>query len=135
MSIILESIEPTKMDSLKAAQAISQLSTGHLDVTQLPETTRNMISRMLNTIAEGRAFAMFELNSDFTPNQAASFLNVSRPYILKLLNTGKIPYHYVGTHKRIHLSDLMAYKDKQDEDSEKALFELAAQAQELNMGY
>jgi excisionase family DNA binding protein len=74
-------------------------------------------------------------DSDLTPNQAASHLNVSRPYLLGLLKQGEIPFHYVGTHRRIRLRDIVAYREKVDEESEKALLELAAQAQELRMGY
>jgi excisionase family DNA binding protein len=75
------------------------------------------------------------MDTDLTPNQAAEYLNVSRPYVLKLLGEGKIPFHKAGSHKRIHLRDLRAYRQKQDEESERALVELATQAQELNMGY
>ena len=75
------------------------------------------------------------LDTDLTPNQAAEYLNVSRPYLLGLLRAGDIPFHYVGSHRRIHLRDLMAYREKIDEESEKALAELVSQAQELDMGY
>lgn len=70
-----------------------------------------------------------------TTSRAASFLNVSRPYLSRLLNDGKLPFYFVGTHKRVRLRDLAAYQERQDAESYAALAELQAQAQELKMGY
>jgi excisionase family DNA binding protein len=135
MSAALETVEPSAMDARQAALGVEQLRTGNLDVAQLPEIAVRMISQVLDTLADGRGIAVMPLDSDLTPNQAADYLNVSRPYFLGLLNKGKIPFHRVGSHKRVHLRSLMAYRRLQDEESEKALAELASQAQELNMGY
>jgi len=135
MPTVIEPVEPTAQDSQKAARAVAQLSTGHLDVALLPDIAVKMISQVLTTLADGRGLVVMPSDADLTPNQAAAHLNVSRPYLLGLLKAGEMPFHYVGSHRRIRLRDVMAYRDKVDEESEKALFELAAQAQELNMGY
>lgn len=135
MSVALEPVEPTALDAQKAARAVDQLATGHLDVELLPEIAIRVISQVLSTLADGRGLVIMASDSDLTPNQAAERLNVSRPYLLGLLKQGLIPFHYVGSHRRIHLHDLIVYRDKVDEESEKALTELAAQAQELGMGY
>ena len=52
-----------------------------------------------------------------------------------LLEKGKIPYYKVGSHRRIRMEDVVAYKKKRDEESEKLLDELVAEAQELGLGY
>ena len=79
--------------------------------------------------------SVLPVESELTTSQAARFLNVSRPYLSRLLDAGKIPFRLVGTHKRVRLSELKAYRERQDAESYAALAELQAQAQELNMGY
>lgn len=70
-----------------------------------------------------------------TTSEAADILMVSRPYVVKLLEQGAIAFHKVGTHRRIKASDLYAYKNRNDTKRIKAMDELVASAQELDMGY
>ena len=67
--------------------------------------------------------------------EAAEVLNVSRPYLIKLLTKGALPHRKVGKHRRIRVEDVMAYKRRIDGEREAVLDELAAQAQETDMGY
>jgi excisionase family DNA binding protein len=62
-------------------------------------------------------------------------LNVSRPYVVKLLDEGRIPFQTVGKYRRLRFDDLLAYKRKDDEAWAKVLDQLTAEAQELGMGY
>ena len=70
-----------------------------------------------------------------TTSEAADILMVSRPYVVKLLEQGEIAYHKVGTHRRIKASDLYDYKNRNDTKRRKAMDDLVASAQELDMGY
>jgi excisionase family DNA binding protein len=86
---------------------------------------------------EGNSIAHFfsDSNADISTQQAADLLGVSRPHIVSLLEKGDIPFLKVGTHRRIHLKDLIAYDKKIKKSRADKLDFLAAQAQELNMGY
>ena len=72
---------------------------------------------------------------ELTSREAANLLNVSRPFLIKLLDDGKIPFHKIGTHRRIRFIDLLDLKIRSEKISQNALNELVQQAQELNMGY
>jgi len=70
-----------------------------------------------------------------TTSEAADYLNVSRPYVITLLEQGKIPFHKVGSHRRIRLEDVADYKKLQVATSYAAMEELQAQAEDLNMEF
>ena len=72
---------------------------------------------------------------EITTHRAAELLNVSHPYLIKLLDAGKISFDMDGAHRRIRLTDLMAYKKQDDERRDHALAELTQQAEELDLGY
>lgn len=74
-------------------------------------------------------------NAMLTTQEAADVLNVSHPFLIGLLDTGKIPYQRLGSQRRILLKHLMAFKEKTDAAREEALRQLTEEAQELNMGY
>lgn len=90
---------------------------------------------VLEDIAAGRAVTIVPQNAELTTQQAADVLNVSRPFLIGLLEEKKLPFRMVGTHRRVRFEDVLNYKDAIDVERRKVLAELAAEAQELGMGY
>ena len=101
----------------------------------LPMAAMRTLAELLTQMAQGNAFSLVPIGYTLTTQQAADLLNVSRPYFVKLLGNGEIPFTRVGRHRRIKYEDLVAYMAKRDADSEEAMAALAQQAQELGLGY
>lgn len=85
---------------------------------------------LLAQLSNGNGVALLPLHAELTTQQAADMLNVSRPYLIRLLEERKIPCHKTGTHRRIRLTDLMEYRRRDDEARSRAMNELTAMAEE-----
>ncbi len=100
-----------------------------------PFSAIKLLHQILTQMAEGNAVTLIPIHAELTTQEAANLLNVSRPFLIKLLDKGEIPFHKKGTHRRILCRDLLQYKIKSENISKKALDDLVKQAQELDMGY
>jgi excisionase family DNA binding protein len=102
---------------------------------EIEETVYELIRQLLIALARNRAVSLLPYDHELTTHQAARLLNVSRPYLIRLLDEGKIGFRKVGTHRRLRLEDLLAYKEETIAASERAKEELARLSQEQDMGY
>ena len=102
---------------------------------KLPPKVLRLFADLLGSLAQGKAVAIMPKELDITTQEAAMFLNVSRPYFVGLLESGKIKFHKVGSHRRVRFEDVVRYKEERQRMSEEALQRLADQAQVLDMGY
>jgi len=101
----------------------------------IPAEAFQLFLRILTHMANGHAVTVMPVKAELTTQQAAELLNVSRPHVIKLLEEDAIPFRKVGTHRRIALVDLLAYKEKDEARRKDVLDELAREAQELGLGY
>lgn len=99
----------------------------------IPERAVEMLAEILRQMAAGNAIAILPVRQEITTQEAAELMNVSRPYVVALVEKGELPCHKVGSHRRIPLAALLAFKAKADAERDKALDFLVAQAQELKL--
>jgi excisionase family DNA binding protein len=94
-----------------------------------------MPAKTFSYIAKGKSVVITPEPTEFSTQQAADFLKVSRPFLIKLLETGEITFRKVGKHRRVRFEDLLSFKQRIDEKRLKILAKLAEQAQELDLVY
>jgi excisionase family DNA binding protein len=107
----------------------------HDEPIELPAGAVTLLMDILDAMASGQGVTLIPEDAELTTVQAADILHVSRPFLIKLLEEGQIPYRKVGKHRRIRVEDVMNYKRSIDQQREAVLDQLVADAQEQEMGY
>jgi excisionase family DNA binding protein len=151
MEAIVERITDEEQRIAKSSAALLQESSDQLSNTKvefatikvqnqdeylhIPKKAFFLLSEIIANMADGKSVSVVANGTDLTTQEAADILNVSRPYVVKLLEEGKIPFKKAGTHRRVGLDDVLAYKKEMKRTAMESLAFLTAQAQELNLGY
>jgi excisionase family DNA binding protein len=101
----------------------------------VPREAFDLFLEILGQMANGNAVTIVPVHAELTTQEAADVLNVSRPFLVNLLDEGKIAFRLVGTHRRIRVADLLEYKQKDSAHRKAVLDELTAEAEEHGLGY
>lgn len=103
------------------------------DALVMPREAAVLLAQILGYLANGEGVNVMPDSAELTTQQAAEFLNVSRPYLIKLLETEQIPFRRVGTHRRIRFRDLRLYRSRDDMERRQAADELTQLSQDLGL--
>lgn len=123
------------LDHSRAASITLTTDTGECPTVEVPPSALKLIGQLLGAMSEGRPIVLMPTKQEFTTVEAANFLNVSRPFVIKEIESGHLPHRKVGSHRRIALDDLMAYAQKMRAQQLSALDRLADNARELGLDY
>ncbi|MGQ0744053.1 MAG: excisionase family DNA-binding protein [Acidimicrobiales bacterium] len=103
---------------------------------ELPASVREVLVRVVRELAEGNAVTVLPVHAELTTQQAADLLNVSRPYLISLLDDHVLPCsRTAGRHRRLRLADVLAYKRSRDAKRRTALDEMSEEAEKLGLRY
>ena len=140
-----EAAMPTQEDAelaARASQVLAPKAEAELTIKlddgtelTLPKAATRLLHHLLTQMSLGNAVTLIPIHAELTTQEAADYLNVSRPFLIKLLETDRIPFHMVGTHRRVKFTELEAFRKRAEQERQAAMQELADQARELGTGY
>lgn len=128
-------LDPSEIDRKVLDQLVAAFSQpGHVTLidrqgrrTELPEPVNRHLLRVLELMRKGRAIVMVPEDETFTTQAAANYLGVSRQHLVDLLEKDEIPFHKVGSHRRVRFKDLLDYEKRRDHERRETLDQLAKQ--------
>jgi excisionase family DNA binding protein len=100
---------------------------------ELPDAVYELLLKIVGGLQQGKAISVVPVTQDLTTQEAAEFLGVSRPFFVKLLKEDELPFHLIGTHRRVYLKDLLDYKHRRDNQRREALDTMAREADEAGL--
>ncbi len=112
---------------------IENKQTGQNIETTIPSAAMRILADVLARMADGQSVTVIPLHSELSTQQAADILNVSRPYFIKLLEEGKMPFRKVGEQRRVRYQDLLSYMEVYQHAASAALEEMTSDAQRIGL--
>jgi excisionase family DNA binding protein len=101
----------------------------------VPREAFELFVAALERLAAGQAVTLIPMTKEITTQEAAEFLNVSRPFLIRLLEGGRIPFRKVGTHRRIRFGDVLRFRQEDDRKRAAVASKLTADAEKLGLEY
>ncbi|WP_245643968.1 excisionase family DNA-binding protein [Paraburkholderia oxyphila] len=126
------------MEALDHSRAVSitlTTETGLHPSIEVPPAALKLIGQLLGAMSEGKTVVLMPDKQEFTTVEAANYLNVSRPFVIKEIEEGRLKHRMVGTHRRIAVEDLLAYERAMRERQSAALDRMAENARDLGLDY
>jgi excisionase family DNA binding protein len=102
---------------------------------EIPASAFAALQAIVRDMAQGLTITLIPHDKELTTKETADILNVSRPFLVKLLDRGEIPYHRVGTHRRLNVEDVLAYRELRAKRRREKLRELTELSEQLEGGY
>ncbi len=128
-------ISHTLSRALKGRRSITLRLSGSKNELRLPPAATPLLVEILDQMSKGKTVKVMATDAEISTQRAANLLHVSRPFLIDLLEKKQIPFRRVGSHRRIRLADVLAYKQQTDKQRMAALDELTQISQELGLGY
>lgn len=127
-------------DDRALSEVEQQLTHGTIHLTdargealELPEELRDLLLRGVHELRRGNRVSLLSFGRLLTTQQAAELLGMSRPYLIRLLERNELPFEMVGTHRRLRLDDVLAYRRARSARRREALRELSRDADDLGI--
>lgn len=135
MARVAQRLIMESLDHSKAAFITLTTDSDQQPTIDLPPTALRFIGQLLGAMSEGKPITLMPAKQEFTTVEAANFINVSRPFLIKEIEAGRLKYRMVGTHRRIPFEALIEYMEIMQKKQDSALEKMAENARELGLDY
>ncbi len=130
LSKLLDSLAHARPKSAAACRLVGPQG----EEVAIPEAIFYVLERVAEVMARGDSLTIVPVGKELTTQQAADLLNVSRQYLVRLLDDGRLPFTKTGKHRRLRIEDVLAFKDKRDQERRSSLNALSQLTEEFG-GY
>ncbi|BAS26709.1 helix-turn-helix domain-containing protein [Limnochorda pilosa] len=113
--------------------ATARLSSDDVEGVEVPRVLLQLMARGAELLAGGYRAAVVEVEKSLTTQQAANILGISRPQLIRLLEGGSIPFHKIGSHRRVRVHDLLRYRDQLMKTRRRSLARITGMSEDLGL--
>ncbi|MBV9266160.1 MAG: excisionase family DNA-binding protein [Acidobacteriaceae bacterium] len=124
----LNKAELVQLQQLLTERSTVAADTAGLHRVALPDKPYQALVKIIGDLASGRVVSLASASQEMTTQESANFLGCSRQFLVRLLDEERIPFHRVGTHRRVYLQDLISYRNERDRRRHEAIQEMARNA-------